>query len=276
MLADWTKSETSAIDGATYNRRLLVLTESYMVDWLAENKSNLKSTDEVLLLKVNEDDVKAAAQTLGMEGRVHGLNISLASAVKRFDDMRRQYYQWTQLNPDSLPIYLIRLYDKQVMNYRDSIGETLTTVSSEPLDSVTLPIINQAGEQYSNEYKVTAFEAAYHVCGYCYSLVYQKSEQDHDQGKKKVFVISDLGSANNGAELFLVSTNQHILVIMLMIDAESNTDMIRFSVIRHFDRALADWTQQWLNQVPMPLMEQHGGWDGYCTDDIDANLLRDI
>jgi len=90
------------------------------------------------------------------------------------------------------------------------------------------------------------------------------------------FVIGDLGSANNGAELFLVSTNQHILVSTLMIDGESNTDMIRFPVIRHFDRALADWTQQWLNQVPMPLMEQHGGWDGYCTDDIDANLLRDI
>ena len=276
MLRVWTTATSSDVDGATFSRRLLVLTEPYMVQWLEEYKGLLKDTDEILLLKASEADVKAAAQTLGLGERVHGLNISVASSIKRFDEMRRQYYQWTQLNPDSLPIYLIRLYVKQVMNYRDSIGETLTTVSSEPLDSVTLPIINQAGEQYSNEYKVTAFEAAYHVCGYCYSLVYQKSEQDHDQGKKKVFVISDLGSANNGAELFLVSTNQHILVIMLMIDAESNTDMIRFSVIRHFDRALADWTQQWLNQVPMPLMEQHGGWDGYCTDDIDANLLRDI
>lgn len=40
---------------------------------------------------------------------------------------------------------------------------------------------------------------------------------------------------------------------------------------RYFDRALAGWTQLWLRQPvgTMPQMEMHGGWDGYCTDDID-------
>ena len=164
---------------------------------------------------------------------------------------------------------------KQEMNYRDSIGETLAKVQSEPLDSVTLPIIYKAGEQYSTEYEVTAFEAAFHVCGICYGLAYLKSEYEQDGGKTKGFVVCDMGSANNGAELFLVSTNEYVLVVMLMIDAEPNTDLVRFSVTRHFDRAVADWTQQWLASpgTSMPLMEQHGGWDGYCTDDIDLNLL---
>lgn len=276
MMRDWAAKATSTVDGASYSRRLLVLTEPYMVDWLAEVKSQLKATDEVLLLKVSEDDVKAAAQTLGMGDRVHGLNISAAASIKRFDDVRRQYYQWTEQNPDSMPIYLLRLYDKQVMNYRDSIGETLTMVQSEPLDSVTLPIIDKAGEQYSTKYEVTAFEAAFHVCGICYGLVYLKSEKEQDQDKTKAFAICDMGSANNGADLFLVSTNQYVLVVMLMIDSESNTDMVRFSVIRHFDRAVADWTQLWLTQAggTMPQMEKHGGWDGYCTDDIDINLLK--
>ncbi|MBR4898031.1 MAG: hypothetical protein IKZ48_04515 [Prevotella sp.] len=276
MLKDWVAKKASVMDGAVYSRRLLVLTEPYMVEWLAEAKDQLQPTDEVLLLKVNEDDVKAAAQTLGMADRVHGLNISLASSVKRFDDMRRQYYQWTNQDPDSIPLYLTRLYDKKVMNYRDSIPEMLTTLQSEPLDSVTLPIIDKAGEQYSNEYKVTAFEAAYHVCGYCYGLAYMRSEQHQDQGKTKVFVICDMGAANNGAEMFLMTTNQYVLVVMLMVDSETNTDLIRFSVTRHFDRAVANWAQQWINKTTMPLMEQHGAWDGYCTDDIDPELLRGI
>jgi hypothetical protein len=192
--------------------------------------------------------------------------------------MRRQYYQSTDQNPDSIPLYLTRLYDKKVMNYRDSIPEMLTTLQSEPLDSVTLPIIDKAGEQYSNEYKVTAFEAAYHVCGYCYGLAYLKSEQNQDQGKTKVFVICDMGAANNGADMFLMTTNQYVLVVMLMLDAETNTDLIRFSVTRHFDRAVANWAQLWINQsqASMPLMEQHGAWDGYCTDDIDPEMLRGI
>ena len=90
MMRDWAAKATSTVDGASYSRRLLVLTEPYMVDWLAEVKSQLKAADEVLLLKVSEDDVKAAAQTLGMGDRVHGLNISAAASVKRFDDARRQ------------------------------------------------------------------------------------------------------------------------------------------------------------------------------------------
>ena len=275
MMRDWATAASSTVDGSAFSRRLLVLTEPYMVDWLAEVKSQLLPTDEVLLLKVNEDDVKAAAQTLGMGDRVHGLNISAAASVKRFDDMRRQYYQRIEQNPDSMPIYLLRLYDQQVMNYRDSIGETLAKVQSEPLDSVTLPIIDKAGEQYSSEYEVTAFEAAFHVCGICYGLAYLKSEYEQDGGKTKGFVVCDMGSANNGAEMFLVTTNEYLLVVMLMVDAEPNTDLMRFSVIRHFDRAVAGWAQQWLANpgTSMPLMEQHGGWDGYCTDDIDLNLL---
>lgn len=278
MLKEWASKTASIVDGAAYSRRLVVLTEPYMVEWLAESKAQLQPTDEVLLLKVNEDDVKAAAQTLGMEGRVHGLNISLASAVKRFDDMRRQYYQWTDQDPDSIPLYLTRLYDKQVMNYRDSIPEMLTTLQSEPIDSVTLSIIDKAGEQYSTAYGVTAFEAAFDVCGYCYYMAYMKSEENQDQGKTKVFVICDMGAANNGAEMFLMSTNQYVLVVVLMVDSETNTDLIRFSVTRHFDRAVNNWVQLWLNTpgITMPRMEIHGAWDGYCTDDIDPELLKGI
>ena len=277
MLSNWATTTSSSIDGAAYSRRLLVLTEPYMVEWLADVKSKLSATDEVLLLKANEADVQAAAQTLGIGNRAHGLNISAAASVKKFDEARKQYCSWTSLNTDSVGIGLVRLYDEGVVAYRDSIGETLKALSPDH-DPYMFSIIDKAGEQYSTRYEVTAFEAAYHVCGICYAMAVQRADSIASESAFKTFVISDLGSANNGAELFLVGKNQRIAVIMLMLDAESNTDMIRFAVIRHFDRALANWAQQWLNnpESSMPLMEMHGGWDGYCTDDIDVNLLKGI
>ena len=278
MLTNWATAETSSIDGATYSRRLLVLTEPYMVEWLADNKSQLNTTDEVLLLKAGEDDVQAAARTLDMDGRIHGLNISAASAVKHFDEARRQYCSWAGLNADEDSIELVRLYDKGVVAYRDSIDETLKELSPNHYFPDFFSIIDKPGEQYSTRYEVTAFEAAYHVCGICYGLSTLRADSVAGQSGFKGFVISDLGSANNGAELFLVGKNQRIAVIMLMLDADSNTDMIRFAIIRHFDRALAAWTQQWLHTAvgSMPKMEMHGGWDGYCTDDIDPELLKGL
>ena len=278
MLTDWAATTSSSIDGASYSRRLLVLTEPYMVAWVAQVKSQLKTTDEVLLLKASEADVQAAAQTLGMDGRVYGLNISAASSVKRFDEMRKQYCSWKGLNTDTVAAGMVRLYDEGVVAYRDSIGETLKKLSPKQEDPFLFSLIDQAGEQYSTRYKVTAFEAAYHVCGLCYAMAIQRADSLENERDFKTFVITDLGSANHGADLFLVSTNQRIGVIMLMLDAESNTDMLRFAIIRHFDRALANWTELWLKQpaASMPKMEMHGGWDGYCTDDIDANLIKDV
>lgn len=278
MLADWAATTASALDGATYSRRLLVLTEPYMVAWLADVKSQLKATDEVLLLKVNEADVEAAALTLGMGNRVYGLNISAASAVKHFDEARKQYCAWKSLNTDTVETGVIRLYDEGVVAYRDSIGETLRKLSTKDEDPFLFSLIDKPGEQYSTRYEVTAFEAAYHVCGLCYATAIQRADSLENERAFKTFAITDLGSANNGADLFLVSTNQRIGVIMLMLDAESNTDMLRFAIIRHFDRALANWTELWLKQpaASMPKMEMHGGWDGYCTDDIDANLIKDV
>lgn len=278
MLKDWAATKTSAVDGADYSRRLLVLTEPYMVDWLAEAKAQLTATDEVLLLKANEADVTAAAQTLGMSGRVYGLNISAASAVRHFNAARLQYYAWKNVAPDAMDIPVLRLHNTNVVAYRDSISETLTELSATHKAPDTWGLIDQPGESYSPAYKVTAFEAAYDVCAEFYQQVKKVEEENGTEGVTKLFAISDLGSANHGAELFLVGMNQDVRVVMLMLDDESTIDMMRFSVIRHFDRAIDNWLQQWLVQPAgsMPVMEKHGGWDGYCTDDVDVNLLKMI
>ena len=257
MLADWVGRRASVLDGAPNSRRLLVLTEPFMVKWLADMKNQLTANDEVLLLKVNDDDVEAAAQTLGMEGRVHGLNISAASAVRHFEEARKAYYE--MIGSRDIHTNLMRLYTDSVVNYRDSVCETILEMSPD-IDYVPgFNIIDQGGLVYSNEFQ----ETAYSLCGLMSGLA--------SLVESRLFTIVDLGSANSGAEFFLMGSNEDMCVIMLMLDGESNTVLHRFAITRYFDRALDGWTQQWLRQPvgTMPLMELHGGWDGYCTDDID-------
>ncbi len=261
MLADWVGRRASVLDGAPNSRRLLVLTEPFMVKWLADMKNQLTANDEVLLLKVSDDDVEAAAQTLGMEGRVHGLNISAASAVRHFEEARKAYYE--MIGGSEIQTNMMRLYTDSVVNYRDSVCETIMEMSPD-IDYVPgFHIIDQGGLVYSNEFQETAFELAYSLCGLMRAIATLASS--------RLFTIVDFGSANSGAEFFLMGSNEDMRVIMVMLDGESNTALHRFAIIRDFDRALDGWTQQWLRQPlgTMPLMELHGGWDGYCTDDID-------
>lgn len=261
MLADWVGRRASVLDGAPNSRRLLVLTEPFMVKWLADMKDRLTANDEVLLLKVSDDDVAAAAQTLGMAGRVHGLNISAASAVRHFEESRKAYY--AMMGAGDLQTNMMRLYADSVVNYRDSICETIMEMSPH-IDYVPgFHVIDQEGELYSTDFNSTAFQTAYTLCGFMKAIA--------EIAESRLFTIVDLGSANSGAEFFLMGSNEDMRVIMLMLDAEANTALHRFAITRYFDRALADWTQLWLRQPlgTMPQMELHGGWDGYCTDDID-------
>ena len=278
LICDWAGTRTSANDGATYSRRLIVLTEPYMVQWLANEKYKLQATDEVLLLKATEADVQNAIQWLGMDGRVHGLNISAAASVKRFDDARRQYCSWNGLDADADSLDLIRLYSKQVMTYRDSIDEVITEQSPKHLEPDAMYLINEPGELNNPRYNLTAFQAAYTACGVYYGLATMRADLSPGQEAYKAFVVADLGAAKSGAELFLTGHSDRLAVITLMLDAELDSYMLHFSIIRYFDRAVADWAQLWLKQPQgaMPLMEKHGEWDGYCTDDIDANILKEL
>lgn len=278
LISDWAGKTTSAIDGASYSRRLIVLTEPYMVEWLANVKYKLQETDEVLLLKAGKDDVQDAVRWLGMDGRVHGLNISAAASVKRFDDARRQYCSWHGLDAEVDSLDLIRLYDKHVVTYRDSIEEVLVERSPKHLEPDALYLIDQVAELSNPVYNVTAFQAAYSATGIIYGLATWRADMAPGQEAYKAFVVADLGAAKSGAELFLTSHSDRLAVVTLMLDAELDSHMLHFSIVRHFDRAVADWAQSWLKQphATMPLLEQHGYWDGYCTDDIDANLLKDL
>ena len=82
------------------------------------------------------------------------------------------------------------------------------------------------------------------------------------------FNIYDLGAYNNSVTYTLMGTSG--LNFTLLIDAEDSYTLNRFIVSRRFDELLYQWIGKWMNEPAgsMPLMEAHGGWDGYCTDNI--------
>lgn len=261
-LADWAAGYTSSLDGAPYSRRLVLLTEPFMVKWLAAAKESLTATDEVLLLKADSADVEAAAVALGLEaGRVHGLNISAASAVEHFEQARMDFYD--AIGEHEMQTHLLRLYKDDTVQHRDSISATIWRMSPDISNIPTMTVMEEEGELYSTNLQGTAFQTSYGLCGFYWSLA--------SLFDTHIFAIIDLGAANSGAQFFLMGSNENMRVIMMMLDAESNTVQHRFAITRHFDRAIAAWTETWLRQptATMPLMETHGGWDGYCTDDID-------
>ena len=260
-LAEWAGRYQSPLEDVPYSRRLLVLTEPFMVEWVAAVKDRLMATDEVLLLKVNGDDVEAAAQKLGMEGRIHGLNISAAGAIKHLEETRREFYKTN--GSYELETHILRLYTDSVQHYRDSISETIKETLPDSVEIPTKALLDGGGELYRTAYVRTLFQSAYSMSAFYWS---QANLID-----SYVFVIVDLGAANSGTEFFLMNRNDKSRVIMVALDSEPNSAVHRCAIVRHFDRALAEWTALWVRQPldKMPLMQQHGAWDGYCTNDID-------
>ena len=265
MISEWLSERESPVDGAPYSRRLLVLTELFMVKWLTDVSYMLKPTDEILLLKANDEDVQATAETLGMAGRVHGLNISAADAVRHIENARRLFFNMNGF--DEQPSFVARLYIEGIVNYRDSIYDALREENPSREDFNTLNIFKEEGEIYNTDLHATAFQIAYDYCAFIWGLARIFNSN--------LFAIVDYGAANSGAEFFLMSGNADMRVIMIMLDAESDVSQTRFAITRHFDRAISGWTHSWLAQPigTMPQMEIHGGWDGYCTDDIDPRAF---
>lgn len=65
-----------------YERRLLVLTEPYMAQWVSDISNLLRPTDEVLLLRAAEGEVQEVAAASALDRRLHGLKIDVAPSIQ--------------------------------------------------------------------------------------------------------------------------------------------------------------------------------------------------
>ena len=263
----WAETAESLFDNITYSRRLLVLTEPFMTSMLATVGYKLRPTDEVLLLKAGEEDVRQAAETYSLDGRLHGLNISAANSARRYCQYIEQFIRFNQLYNDSIVsrdnMAYYRLYDSSYSVYRDSVYETLQETFGSSTHFILKTLSDKQGEGiFSIEFQNSIIDAAYFLA----SLQQSMFEEIHAG-----FTIIDLGAGNAGWDYWLLSRNSadDVGFQTLVVDGQESLLHNRCCITRSFGDALADWCMAWKSSEAgsMPLSITHTGGD-YCTDNI--------
>lgn len=256
QFAAWIGSSTNPFYGTPYKHRLAVITEPYMLEWFDELYARFQGTDEILVLKVNEDDVRRAAADYTFEGRIHGLNISAAGSARAFCDYMKKE------KPEEKTLPFFRLYSDEIVSYRDSLYEVFSRELGGKDAIYVSPLSTEASEGiFSSTYETTALESAFQ---------WANMMQRAFNHQVNSFAAVDLGAANAGWDYFLMDAPQETFTSILL-DARPMSLANRFIITRDFGKALSGWCVRWTMGDRMPEMEVHGNWDGYCEDNIPKN-----
>lgn len=245
-LAQWAQQRSNPYASQmSYERRLLVLTKATQLAWL--NQQSLGANDEVLLL--NTDKSVIASSSLG--SRIHVLNISAAAAAEKYFKYVDEQEKMDEV-PQADDLGLFRINDSQL--YADSIAEAFQKHYADQREMQTIYFDEEVADETSTaaaSYRLADMFSDYEAAGF-------------------YFFIVDLGSANMGYDYYLFN-NEEDYGRTLMLDADINNVLPRFSIIRKFDKAINDWVNRWkaAEVGTMPQVEWHGNWDGYVEDDID-------
>ena len=281
MVEDWFDNFYNIYTEKPYERRLLVLTEPFMVDWMEPLKERFLEIDEVLVLKMNQDDVAQAATRLGLGSRLHGLNISAASSARRYCQYIRQTIEEAEAehqaaidegeadadDPDYKPlncdnVLLFTLYDPDRVAYRDSVYEVLTEELGSKAEISFNPLATIVGDGvFTGEEQNSILQEAY-SCGQLLSGLY-------DVGRS-AFHYANLGSAAQGMGYYFMGRPSGIDVLSLDVQMTS-----QWWVRRDFATALYNWTTQWMRSeavAAMPAIQVFGGWNSdYVTDNLELD-----
>ena len=278
MVEDWFDDAYNIYTAKPFERRLLVLTEPFMVDWMEPLKERFLDIDEVLVLKMNKDDVDKAATRLGLGSRLHGLNISAASSARRYCQYIRQTIEEAEENhqaeiesgeasdddPDYKPLNCdnmcyFRLYEPDKVALRDSVYEVLKEELGGRTEIVFNFMATTVGDGiYTGEEQNSILQEAYKY-GQLLSDLYTE--------ERSRFHFADLGSAAQGLGYYFMGRQSDFDVLSLDTQLAS-----QWWVRRDFGTALFNWTAQWMRSdaiATMPASQVFGGWNSnYVTDNI--------
>lgn len=264
-MIQWAEDRRNPYYGNVYNRRLLVLTEPYMANWVEDIKDTLSLTDDVLMLKTSEDTIKAIGERTGLSDRLYGLNISAYDYVRSFCRYMREYVEWAEadfdmtLSYEMIPVF--RLYPDDEVNYQDSL---YIAIQDELGDETMLeknPLSNAQGEGiFTNDYITSITTMAY-------NMAENMKRYLDDYGY--AFCVVDLGAANTGWDYYLFGhVNDRQRFLTLMMDTQQNT-IEKYFIDRRFDKALELWVVEWMKHRDMvPHMQWHGRWDDFCETNV--------
>ena len=278
MVEDWFDDAYNIYTAKPFERRLLVLTEPFMVDWMEPLKERFLDIDEVLVLKMNKDDVAQAATRLGLGSRLHGLNISAASSARRYCQYIRETIEeaeeeheaeiesgeasdddpdYKPLNCDNMCYFC--LYEPDKVALRDSVYEVLKEELGGRTEIVFNFMATTVGDGiYTGEEQNSILQEAYKY-GQLLSDLYTE--------ERSRFHFADLGSAAQGLGFYFMGRQSDVDVLSLDTQLAS-----QWWVRRDFGTALFNWTARWMRAdaiATMPAAEEFGGWNSnYVTDNI--------
>ncbi|MCR4603947.1 MAG: hypothetical protein K5683_10530 [Prevotella sp.] len=263
-MVEWAKTPRNPFTNGEYKRRLLILTENYMLDWIDSVIPHLHPVDEVLVMKCAEEDLDIADERLKLGKRLHGMNISIAEPIRKFCKFMKDYIKfYNDTHDDKISmqhLLVFRIYPDSIVNYRDSISEVLSEQLGGPSKFSTMGLSTEVGTaSYSDIFNTDMLNASW------YLGMLLKSINGTDN---TAFFIVDMGAANAGFDYFLLGMDNASL-IPLMLDAKNNIGN-KLSIIRNFNLCLIKWGSKWTSSQPesMPRMEIHGNWDNMCIDNI--------
>lgn len=264
-LSDWAATPVNAFYNSSYDRRLLVLTEPYMAQWLASLNATLRPVDEVLLFQVAEADVKRLAAQHKMEGRLHGLNIPASRSARRFATFVRQKVEEKKgsdrpYDLSSLP--MLRLFKDDIVDYRDSLSEVLAQELTKDTEINSIALADTLSDDvYSSSQSALRLQTA---------VKWGRMMQSAYETDALAFCIVDLGAANQGFNYFLIGAPLDTFYT-LMLDAEPLEALPqRLYIQRNFGNALAAWAMNWM-RAPAATMPIQTDMPGLCTDNIDID-----
>lgn len=257
---DWLANPVNPVNGKTYSRRLLVITEPFMAGWLCSCKDLLRPTDEVLMMKAILEDVEAANDTLELGNRLHAVNISMSEPIRMFCETIRFYIKDEDedtpihINSSNFPVF--RLYSEDLRPSRDSVYETMEEMMSKDILFTKTEFYAKGPDGYPQSLLgLNTLEKRL-------SFSLQAFRQMWRYGM--YFPIYDLGATNAAIDYFILNHADQVFQPLLLDAGPSVVD--RLYILRPFDRLLASWVWRWMQAETgtMPMAEVHGHWDGFA------------
>ena len=267
-LKEWAAAVTHPFyKDATYERRLLVLTEPYMTAWLADVKANLRETDEVLIMKADEAYTQQVANTYGLGTRAHGLNYDLAPSIRLYCDNVR----WMIDNPDYAPgffgdkpeVVIMRRFNTKQNYYCDGIEDVIRQQLGNDVNLTVYALADYVqADDLSEQTNVAYIQAAYTAAAQL---------DQHFQQTGYGFVIADMGTCNFGMLNYLLgSPLYHYEVVML----DSNPYTYNYMAICRNGAAVMTWIANWMRQPAAAMPRFWMADDSYVLQNFTEVLVK--
>jgi len=270
-IVKWVEDYENPYYDCTYERRLLVLTEPFMTGLIPLIQDKLRPTDELLFLKLDEEDIDQIAQMFSLGNRVHGINIAPTVPALNFC---KYISRWKEVNKTppgiryQIPVY--RLYEEKSYPYRDKIIETMQEKLGDDFEFVHISL---SGEENAGIYLENS---SYSIVEAAFTAA-KKAEQYYQMNLTFgcPYVVVDLGAGNTGWDYFLMGqTYKPSDIWTLMLDAKDSPRLMRDHINREFGLALEDWAWDWMHLPPGEMDRQITYSNEYYYDtsiiDLDA------